>query len=182
MYLLYLWVLLDRHGLLGSALQKLNLSVSATNGASGVPSVVRPSEGDDDSMTDNSAKTNENVSSLGKSIEQHGKSLLDVAKMEAKQKVTIAKMQAEEKAKEHQHQLMMEMRSTLRHLAGEKRSLSIQYASESQKKNKVMADVIQDQIAEIEADMKRTSESLLALESTPKKHNRTPESAIDDDN
>ena len=181
MYLLYLWVLLDRHGLLGSALQKLNLSVSATNGASGVPSVVRPSEGDDDSMTDNSAKTNENVSSLGKSIEQHGKSLLDVAKMEAKQKVTIAKMQAEEKAKERQHQLMMEMRSTLRHLAGEKRSLSIQYASESQKKNKVMADVIQDQIAEIEADMKRTSESLLALESTPKKHNRTPESAIEDD-
>ena len=182
MYLLYLWVLLDRHGLLGSALQKLNLSVSATNGASGVPSVVRPSEGDDDSMTDNSAKTNENVSSLGKSIEQHGKSLLDVAKMEAKQKVTIAKMQAEEKAKERQHQLMMEMRSTLRHLAGEKRSLSIQYASESQKKNKVMADVIQDQIAEIEADMKRTSESLLALETTPRKQNRTPESAIDEDN
>ena len=119
---------------------------------------------------------------MGKSIEEHGKSLVDVAKIEARHKVTIAKMQAEEKVKERQHQVMMEMRSTLQRLAGEKRSLSIQYASESQKKNKVMADVIQKQIAEIEADMKRTSKSLLALESTPKKKNRTPESAIDDDN
>jgi hypothetical protein len=45
-YLLYLWEMLDRHDLLGSALQKLSSSVSSTNGASGVPSVVRASEND----------------------------------------------------------------------------------------------------------------------------------------
>jgi hypothetical protein len=39
-YLLYLWDMLTGHDLLGSALQKLNSNVSASNGSSGVPSVV----------------------------------------------------------------------------------------------------------------------------------------------
>ena len=40
-YLLYFWELIDNHGLLASAMQKLNDQVSATNGAAGVPYVVR---------------------------------------------------------------------------------------------------------------------------------------------
>ena len=171
MYLLYLWVLLDRHGLLGSALQKLIVSVSATNGSNGVPSVVH---GDDnDSLTENStsqtkSKQNDDIVSLGRSIEQHGQSLVNVAKIEAGGK-----------EKERVHQMKMELRSTLRQLGGEKRSLTIQYAAESQKKNKVVADVIKQQILEIEEDIKQNSEALEALESTPKKHNWMLESAID---
>jgi hypothetical protein len=42
--------MLERHGLLGSALQKLSSCMSSTNGASRVPSVVRASENDADLM------------------------------------------------------------------------------------------------------------------------------------
>ena len=63
--------------------------------------------------------------------------------------------------------MKMELRSTLRQLGGEKRSLTIQYATESQKKNKVVADVIKQQILEIEEDIKQNSEAPEALESTP---------------
>ena len=126
---------------------------------------------DDDLLTDNSmsqtkTKTDDEIASLGRSIEHHGQSLVDIAKIEA-----------DEKDKERQHQLKMELRSTLRELGGEKRSLSIQYATESQKKNKVVADVIKEQIDEIEKDIKCNLEALEALEQTPKKTNRTPESA-----
>jgi len=42
LYLLYLWVLLDTHKLLGSTLQRLNSLVLSGNGAEGVPSVIVP--------------------------------------------------------------------------------------------------------------------------------------------
>ncbi len=47
LYLLYLWEMLNKHDLLGSALQKLNNTVSAVNGTSGVPSVVHRAPNDD---------------------------------------------------------------------------------------------------------------------------------------
>jgi hypothetical protein len=40
LYLLYLWEMLNRHDLLGLALQRLNNTVPATNGSNGVPSVI----------------------------------------------------------------------------------------------------------------------------------------------
>lgn len=73
-FCLCLWVVLDKLSILGSA-----------NGSRGVLSVVHSNAKDDDSLTDNSAlqimtKTNDNIASLGKSIEQHGQSLVHNAK------------------------------------------------------------------------------------------------------
>lgn len=61
------------------------------------------------------------MATLGKSIiiEKHGQSLLHVAKVDADQK-----------EKERVHQAQSEIQSTLRQLAGEKRSLLIQHAAE----------------------------------------------------
>jgi hypothetical protein len=57
-YLLYFWELIDSHGLLASAMQKLNDRVRATNGAAEVPSVVFQSRGDDNLIeNDGSSKT-----------------------------------------------------------------------------------------------------------------------------
>ena len=177
---LYLWVLLDKHSLLGSALQKLNKSVLAADGASGVPSVIQSGVNDDDSLDNSLTKSKSSkLETLGKSIEKHGHSLVSVAKIEAKQQVTIAKLQADEHAKERRHQVQTELRSSLRQLAGEKRTLVIQYAAENQKKNKLVANAIMDQIEDIDAEMKKNSDELAALEATPKKSNRTPDSAID---
>ena len=96
LYLLYLWEMLNKHDLLSSALQKLNNTVSAVNGTSGVPSVVRRAPNDDadlmlEQTTPTSAGNNSVIVSLGKSIEKHGQSLIDVARIDAKQKVTLSK-------------------------------------------------------------------------------------------
>ena len=53
-YLLYFWELIDGHGLLALAIQKLNDDVSAANVAAGVPTVVFRSHGDDQSTDDGS--------------------------------------------------------------------------------------------------------------------------------
>jgi hypothetical protein len=87
LYLLYLWCMLDKYGLLGSALQKLNNSVSASNGAGGVPSVVRTvnKDAEDDGSASSSRSSTGNpttMASLGKSIEKHGQSLVAAARME----------------------------------------------------------------------------------------------------
>jgi hypothetical protein len=58
-HLLYFWELIDGHGLLALAMQKLNDGVSAANVAAGVPTVVFQSRGDDQSTDDGS--TNKRV-------------------------------------------------------------------------------------------------------------------------
>jgi hypothetical protein len=49
--------------------------------------------------------------------------LIDVARIDAKQKVTLAKMQEEENEKERMHQEHTELCGDLHKLQGEKRSL-----------------------------------------------------------
>jgi hypothetical protein len=86
LYLLYLWCMLDKHALLGSAMQKLNAAVSSTNGARGVPSVVcAMNNGAEDGSASSSRSSTGNlttIASLGKSIEKHGQSLFAAARME----------------------------------------------------------------------------------------------------
>jgi hypothetical protein len=180
LYLLYLWEMLNTHDLLGSALQRLNNNVSATNGSSGVPSVIRAggnNNNEDDASDGPSSKgsTNSVIASLGKSIEKHGQSLLDVAKIDANQKEKLAKMQVKEKQKERVHQERLELRSEIRELKGEKRSLLIQHATESQKKNRVLADAIMEQVSDIQMDIEKNSNKLASLADTPKKSNSTPD-------
>jgi hypothetical protein len=185
--------MLDWHDLLGSALQKLSSSVSSTIGASGVPSVVHASENKADLMLDkklaptaghsaagNSAAGNSIMSSLGKSIENHGQSLIAVAKLDAEKKERIAKIHLEDKERDRAHQVKMDIHSAMRQLSGEKCSLLLQHAAETQKQNKVMADAIMEQIEDIGKQIEKHSSKLESMESTPKKKNCTPKSASTD--
>ena len=177
-YLLYLWEMLNRHDLLGSSLQKLNNTVSLANGSCGVPSVVchsaRANSIDDDLLSDNktsptSTTGNSAIATLGKSIEKHGQSLVDVAKMQEK-----------EKDKERVHQDRAQLLSHLRKLKGEKRSLLIQHVEEIEKGRKAVADTIMDQVDDVVMDIDQINEQLESLEQTPKKRNRnTPDSGED---
>jgi hypothetical protein len=173
LYLLYLWCMLDKHALLGSALQKLNNSVSATNGAGGVPSVVRAvnKDADDGSASSSRSSTGNSttIASLGKSIEKHGQSL-----------VAAARMETEDREKERVRKDKSEIRGAIRELSREKRSLSLQYHSEMQKRNKFMADSIMEQLNDIQMDIEKNEALLESMTATPKKANRTPESAVDD--
>jgi hypothetical protein len=171
LYFLYLWgEMLNKHDLLGWALQKLNNTVSVANGACGVPSVCHVPNDDVHSMsertTPTSAGNNLVMALLGKSIEKHGQSLIDVARIDAKQKVTLAKMQEEENEKERVHQECTELHGDLRKLQGEKWSLNIQHAVEVQKKNKVMAETIMDKLKEVMTEIEKTTKKLVSLEKT----------------
>ena len=187
LYLLYLWVMWDKHHLLGSAVQKLNASLSARNGSSGVPLVIGTNGDDDatgnDSMTGSipseKSKSTSDIVALRKSIEKHGKSLVDVAHIKARQQDNDTKMKAKQQQREHTHQVKAELRSSICQLLGEKRQLSIHYACEMQKKNKVMADAIMDQMKQIEMEVKENSDKLVSMEDTPKKNNKTPDSSME---
>jgi hypothetical protein len=61
-YLLYFWELIDGHGILALAMQKLNDDVNAANGAAGVLTVVFHRHGDEKSTDDGSTG---NKSDLG---------------------------------------------------------------------------------------------------------------------
>jgi hypothetical protein len=175
LYLLYLWEMLHRHDLLGSALQRLNNSVSSANGSSGVPSVVRRNNNndDDESLSNKtspaSAGGNSAIASLGKSIEKHGQTLVDIAKIDAKEK----EKDRLDKEKERNHTKQSQLHETLRKLKGEKRSLLIQYAEEVEKGKKAVADAIMAQVDDIVEDIDDTNKKLQDLEQTPKKRNRS---------
>jgi hypothetical protein len=118
---------------------------------------------------------------LGKSIEKHGQSLLDVAKMQEKEKDKERVHQEKEKDKERVHQDRAQFLSHLRKLKGEKRSLLIQHADEIEKGRKAVADTIMDQVNDVAMDIDNTNKHLESMEHTPKKRNRTktPESGDD---
>jgi hypothetical protein len=89
MYLLYFWELIDGHGLLALAMQKLNDQVSAANGATGVPTVVFWSCRDDKSTDDDS--TNKSDSGLLKKL------VADIDKYGASKMVAAAQIEANSK-------------------------------------------------------------------------------------
>jgi hypothetical protein len=159
----------------------LNRHVSATNGASGVPSVVLVGRGvnNDDSLSDKTPSTSavgSMIASLAKSIEKHAQSLVDAAKMDAKEKEKERMHRDRERARERERQL----RSDVRKLKGEKISLLIQHAEEMEKGRKVVADTIMDQVNDIELDIEHTTEQLESLQETLKKRKRnTPDSVND---
>jgi hypothetical protein len=99
--------------------------------------------------------------------------------MYAEKNEMIAKMNAADKEKDRVLQVQTEIRSAMRQLSGEKCSLLLQHAAETQKQSKSIADVIMEQIEDIQMQMEKHSSQLLSLESTPKNNNHTPESATD---
>ncbi len=94
-------------------------------------SSVRNNNNDDDKSLSNktspaSTGGNSAIASLGKSIEKHGQTLVDIAKNDAKEK----EKDRLDKKKERNHTKQLQLNETLRKLEGEKRSLLIQYAEE----------------------------------------------------
>ena len=115
--------MLNRHDLLGSALQRLNNSVLSANGSSGVPWVVCHLENitdEDDLLTNKTSPTsaggNSAIASLGKSIEKHGQTLVDIAKIYAKEK----EKDRLEKEKEMMGNKQAQLLNNLQKLKGEK--------------------------------------------------------------
>ena len=158
-----------------SSMQRLDNCVAATNGADGIPSVVRKKRKSDDSSVttgtggdsdgDNYSSSAKKIAQLSKTINEHG------AKM-----VSVAKMKVDQREKELCYAKQAEARNSIRTLGSEKRQLMIQMLAEKAKNNRAMEKVYADAIAEI--DQKLEQENILLGESstTPQKSNRSPSS------
>jgi hypothetical protein len=157
-HLLYFWELIDGHGILALAMQKLNDDVSAANGATGVPTVVFQSHWDDKSTDDGSTKKSDSGESrkLVASIDKYGSKMVAAAQIKANSKMNAVGVQI------------------INTLHGQKRELFCQIAVETIKKNKVMVDVLMEQMTEIDKEI-RAAESNM----TPVCNNHSPGDAAD---
>jgi hypothetical protein len=181
-YLIYLWYMVESHGLLGSSLQRLSEDIGATNGSSGVPSVF---EIDVDVEEERStASTNGGQSTgLDSSISGFGKFGLEAARIEAQQheknrlaRLQTASIDADQQEKNRLHERAENLRNRIHSLQLEKRKLGLERVDTvPEKKSKL--DFLSQEIDELTMDIKQKQEELESILRTPPRNNRTPESA-----
>jgi hypothetical protein len=95
--------------------------------------------------------------------------------MEADTNMSVARLSAEQQEKNRSHERAENLRQGIDKLKVEKRHLCIDMLSN--KKNKPLYDYLKEQVHEIEKDAEKKEAELLGLLGTPKRNNRTPESA-----
>ncbi len=143
--------MIDNHGLLASAMQKLNDQVSATNGAAGVPYVVHQNRTGDNSLyggDDNGSSKSDNTltrghtKKLAASIDNYGAKMIAAAQIKANSKLNAVGAQI------------------INGLCGQKRDLVRQMHVEMIKKNKTMVDVLTEKMAEIDEEIRAVEEKM----------------------
>ena len=173
-YLLYLWHMLDKHDLLGSSLNQLDDSVAASNGGSGVPSVVMRRRENSVGVSTNSlpgSKAEESITLLYESLEGLGKVTAKAARMDV-----------EERGKSRVLEQILYLEKAVDNLKDKKRTLAVEMLQN--KKSKPMVDLLKEQKDEVEEEIRLKTQRLRRLVdgvpieddmiATPQRHNRTP--------
>ena len=171
MYLLYLWDVLEEHGLTQSTMQQLRDGVGCGNGSEGVPSIIGSKRSlDEDSSLGSSKKTRRKYNNevdmfeqLSGSIEKHSNSL-----------VTAARISAAEQEKNRCESRLNGIRDRNNSLRDTKRSMVIRMADPQVANNQLITDTIFREIAGIEEEIKAKEEEMNELLSTLTKSNRSP--------
>jgi hypothetical protein len=183
LYLIYLWYMVESHGLLGSSLQRLSEDIGATNGSFGVPSVFEIDvDGEEERST---ASTNGGQSTgLDSSISGLGKFGLKAAIIEAKQhernrlaRLQTASIDADQQEKNRLHERAENLRNRINSLKREKRKLGLERVETEPPEKKAKLDFLTHEIDDITVDIKQKQEELESILCTPTRNNRTPESA-----
>jgi hypothetical protein len=203
-YLIYLWYMIDTHGLLGSSLQRLCDDIGSNNGAIGVPSVFEI-DGDEEeqsmevTMATGTSSGQQTV--LSQSISVLGKCSIEAAKIEADQKeksrisrIEAAKIEADQKEKSRisrMHTASLEadqqeknrihhraenLRNGIDTLKVEKRKLRLEKVDTDPSKVAKLI-FLEEEILEITMDIRKKEAELESMLRTPPRSNRTPESA-----
>ena len=174
-YLLYLWHMLDKYDLLKTSLSLLDDSVCAGNGAFGVPSVI----------LDRDNTSADGGSSVLGNIQEESNSLLYKHLNDLGEKTeTAARLNQETREKTHQHEQALLLQQRIYTLKDKKRTLAVEILQN--KRNKEMFDLLTEQMDDIkqesescEVQLSRYRETSNHSEATtPQRHNRTPDSAI----
>ena len=198
-YLLYLWHMLDKHGLYVSAAQELDDEVAADNGGGGVPSVVTrrttsTARADDTGGDDGGTKGDDGAASwdstlrsnfvdltgLQDSISNLAAKAITAVSMQAEQQEKNRIQELEENERNRVHKSVHILRENIQKLKSEKRRLAHELVAEVSsptKKNKAMIELLQEQIEEVERDRSQQEQEMNTLLATPRKTNRTPDSA-----
>ena len=170
--------MLEVNDLRGASIQRLSDEVSAANGSTGVPSVIRHKRGDideEDSTTSSkkSMKSNE-LGRLSTSIEKHGESMVTVAKIAAVQQESVALLSASQQEKNRIQESANYFRSRINSLRDLKRNLLLQLASSGASVNKPITDAILDEVQKIEMEIDENRNELNSVIGTPQKSNCSP--------
>jgi len=146
-YLLYIWIMLEKYQLLASTLQRLDDSIAGRDGTtSGLPSICNQDD-DDDNLSSATSKFDSEMTVLKSSIENHGKSIVRAAQIDARQRNSeqlrgaVLTLDAEKRALEKEK----------RPLESEKRGIRIQKALV--KENPELVTIYDEQIKEIDSQI-----------------------------
>ena len=107
---------------------------------------------------------------LSKTINDHGKKMVTVAKMKCNQQ----EKDRNEREKDCSYSMQAEICASLCSFGAEKRQMTIQMQEEKVKKNKTMETVYGDAIADIEEKEKQEIALLTECTTTPQKSNLSP--------
>ena len=178
-YVLYLWHLIDKHGLIGTSMNMLADGIGSSDGARGIPSVIgqssfhsscRDDDGSLGSKTTKGSKTDEDILSV--SIQEHGLKLIDFGKMRSDEHQKDRQMMAT-KAKRKQ---LDTVEAQLDALRAEKRQLVIQLCTIPVGSNVHLQEAIESSIVEVNSQIERKEKQLADIEMpTPVKSNCTPD-------
>ena len=144
--------MLEKYQLLASTLQRLDDSIAGRDGTtSGLPSICNRDDGDgnfnDDNLSSATSKFDSEMSVLNSSIENHGKSIVRAAEIDARQRYSeqlrgaVLTLDAEKRALEKEK----------RPLESEKRGIRIQKALV--KDNQELVSIYDEQIKEIDSQI-----------------------------
>ncbi len=147
--------MIDGHGLLASAMQKLNDQVSAAKGRLKCQ-LLSLSRRDDKSIDDESTSKSDSgkFKKLVAGINKYGSKMVAVAQIKANLKLNAVGAKI------------------INILHGQKRKLVCQIAVETIKKNKVMVDVLTEQMTEIDEEIRAAKSNMPPA--TPVCNNRSP--------
>jgi hypothetical protein len=171
--------MLEVNDLRGASIQRLSDEVSAANGSTGVPSVIRHKRGDidEEDSTSTSSKKSMKSNELGRlstSIEKHGESMVTVAKIAAAQQESVALLSASQQEKNRIQESANYFRSRINSLRDLKRNLLLQLASSGASVNKPITDAILDEVQKIEMEIDENRNELNSVIGTPQKSNCSP--------
>ena len=154
LYLLYIWILLERHQLLASTLQKLDDSVAARDGTgSGLPSIFDLNDDAEDNISSTTSKLDSEMGALSSSIADHGKSIENAARIKAKSIERAAHIEARNRSNEQLQRAILTLDSEKHRLEAEKRDLRIKLAVAKQDQNAALDDLYTEMIGEIDAQL-----------------------------
>ncbi len=176
-YLLYLWDVLEEHGLVQSSMQQLLDGIGSSNGCDGVPSVIGgKSKRDKDDSLASSKKNKSNsletaVEKLGESLAKHSESVLFASRNSSKER----EKDREDKERDRELIIRNKLDERIDMLRDNKRALEIRMLEPQFINNEAALARFDCTIRGIDEEIDMKLAQLNSMIATPTRSNQSPE-------